>query len=365
MRKKVTRIGILITGTLEDALVSVPIVRYLRALSPESEVYLLCEKQGNRPTPAEVFLPLGLADKVAYLHADNETGRLSLWQIWRAGLLALFHRVQRLHLITSATRSEKSITVMRWTLRDTLIGRLNGFRSFPKNTCLPHDQTSGKATETRHELYWRLQRLNIQETPASILEKYPLHIPELISKNLLHTLSALNLPDSNFIAIAPRSGMSSKDWPYDNWVQLLLELTQNQQRTVYLLGGERERVAFEFFTVVNSRIHNLAGKLSFMESVALLQRADSFIGLDSALSHAAAMLGVPSVIIFSGQSHPGLWTPLAIHPPSFRLLTHPTNCCGCLKKVCPLEEHPCIKNITVESVLKALDYVCSVPHKSS
>lgn len=353
-RREVSRLGILITGTLGDALISIPIIHYLRSGLSQVDIYLLYEQQGARPSAKDVLFPLGLAQKFHALKSDPQTGKMGLLGLWYGGLLARIFHIRQLCLITSATRSAKSLRVMRWVLRDTLIGLLTGFDPLKKENCLPRDD-AGCALEGSSELYWRMHRLGIRENPAQLLERFPLVIHEAIHRDLDQWMEAQGVnAQTPRIAVAPCSGMPSKDWDWDRWHTLIAQVLERfPKHHIALLGGTTDANTLESLALDYPRVENFAGKIEFMESVALVQRAVGFIGLDSALSHAAAMLGTPAIVIFSGQSHPGLWRPLARDPRKLHVLTHETRCQGCLERVCPYNEHPCMQSIQVQTVFEA------------
>ncbi|SVC18595.1 uncharacterized protein METZ01_LOCUS271449, partial [marine metagenome] len=97
-----------------------------------------------------------------------------------------------------------------------------------------------------------------------------------------------------FIAINTSSKESSKNWLPKYWKELLERLTEGY--TVIQLGDESE---IEFENTVR-----FAGKLDLRESVAVLERCSLFVGGVSFLMHAAAAVGVKSVIIYGGRETP-------------------------------------------------------------
>jgi heptosyltransferase-3 len=96
---------------------------------------------------------------------------------------------------------------------------------------------------------------------------------------------------------------------------------------------------------------NLAGKLSLLESCALLRRCDLLLCVDSAPQHLAAAVGARCVALFSQRNPRRRWYP---HGKQHRVLEGSVECHSCLLDTCPYENR-CMKQITVEQVLAAVD----------
>lgn len=346
------RVGIYVSGTLGDALVSLPLIQALIREHTGSEVVLFCEKQANRPLPSAVLEPLKLLDDVVILSAHAKTGRVGYCAWLKAGWLARRKGVRVFYSITSATRSARSLAWAKRFFGIFYTGTMVGFEGLDRELVFPRN-ARGQALPTCHELHWRAQRVGLEKSPQALLEGYAFKIPEAIQRDV-----DLKLPEAwahDALVIAPVSGMPAKDWPDACWRELVKGLRQSgDQRTILLLGGKGDHARLEGLAAVDAQTHNLAGKLHFSESIVLVQRASVYVGLDSALSHAAAMSGVPSVVLFSGQSHPGQWTPQGTNPNRLTLLTESVDCVGCFERICPRQGHPCMQKITVASVLCAI-----------
>jgi ADP-heptose:LPS heptosyltransferase len=86
-----------------------------------------------------------------------------------------------------------------------------------------------------------------------------------------------------------------------------------------------------------------------------LKTADGYIGNDSGISHLAAFMGIPSVVIF-GPSDPERWKPPG---PRAQIVRPAVSCDPCFE-VDPANcnQPACRTNATLESVLEAFDGVC-------
>lgn len=94
---------------------------------------------------------------------------------------------------------------------------------------------------------------------------------------------------------------------------------------------------------------DLAGQTSLGGVAAVISQARLLIANDTGVSHLAAALKVPSVIVASG-SDVGRWAPLNrnLH----HVLFHPIACRPCSYRECPVG-HPCARGVSVESVQRA------------
>ena len=116
--------------------------------------------------------------------------------------------------------------------------------------------------------------------------------------------------DGPLIALHPGSGSPRKNWPIASWQALGERLAQMEpQPTLLLVGGEADysRLAAlqNAWTGLPVR---LARDLPLVHLAAILGRCRLFIGHDSGISHMAAAVETPSVLMF-GETDPKTWGP--------------------------------------------------------
>ncbi len=100
-----------------------------------------------------------------------------------------------------------------------------------------------------------------------------------------------------------------KKWTVDGWTQLAHALSADGLRPVIVAGPESNEV--EQADAIARRASgaiNLAGKLRLAAVGALLADARAYVGTDTAVTHMAAAIGVPTVALF-GPSNPVKWGP--------------------------------------------------------
>ena len=156
---------------------------------------------------------------------------------------------------------------------------------------------------------------------------------------------------------------SAKRWPAAHFAALAQQLIDQHQLPVLLLGSTKDaEVCAQIASTVNAVqpgiCHDLAGRTSLQDAIALVAGARAMVSNDSGLMHVAAALGVPQVAIF-GSSSP-------LHTPPLSLLAQvvwlkneasyqpPLDCAPCFARQCPLGHTRCLGDVTVAMVLARL-----------
>ena len=119
------------------------------------------------------------------------------------------------------------------------------------------------------------------------------------------------------LAIHPGSGGERKNWPPERWEALgrwIFSLPDAVRPRVLLVGGESDvktlgalQTAWEAELRGGVRLI-VAANQPLPELAALLARCRLFVGHDSGISHLAAAVGVPCVLLF-GPTDPDIWAP--------------------------------------------------------
>ena len=101
-----------------------------------------------------------------------------------------------------------------------------------------------------------------------------------------------------------------KMWRREGWIELAHWLNAQGFRVVLSGGADAAELAFVAALArgMPDGVLNLAGRLSLGASACLLSRAQLYVGPDTAMTHAAAALGVPTVALY-GPSNPVKWGP--------------------------------------------------------
>jgi lipopolysaccharide heptosyltransferase II len=103
----------------------------------------------------------------------------------------------------------------------------------------------------------------------------------------------------SYYCIAPTSVWFTKQWPAEKWIELIQSLKRNV-KSIYLLGAASDHHVCESIRLASgvSIVTNLAGKLSFLESAALMKSAEINFVNDSAPMHLASAMNAPVTAIY-------------------------------------------------------------------
>jgi len=118
--------------------------------------------------------------------------------------------------------------------------------------------------------------------------------------------SRLPLPraPSDLIAVHPGSGSPKKNWPLDRWRRLCERLNQR----LLFVGGEADATAVEALAPFGE----VCLERPLTEVAARLASCRGFIGHNSGISHLAAAVDTPCLLLF-GPTDPAMWAPPGDH----------------------------------------------------
>lgn len=163
-------------------------------------------------------------------------------------------------------------------------------------------------------------------------------------------------PDDRVIAIAPGSVWATKRWVPEGFAAVIDGLIAQQKRKVVLLGSRDDLpVVDEIVARCREKPVNLAGKTTLRQLAAVLKRCELMITNDNGAMHVGVAQDLPIVAVF-GSTTLGLgygpFTSKAI------VVEQPLDCRPCGKHgypECPLGHFNCMKRITSEEVMTAVE----------
>lgn len=147
---------------------------------------------------------------------------------------------------------------------------------------------------------------------------------------------------------------SAKRWYPNEFAKVALALSKEYDIVIFGgpnevdMAGDIEKVLIEN-GVTNYR--NLAGKTAVDELISFIGGLSLFITNDSGPMHIAAAFNVPTIAIFGPTDfkETSPWQNSASH-----IISKNLSCSPCMKRVCPLRHHNCMREITASDVLKII-----------
>lgn len=147
---------------------------------------------------------------------------------------------------------------------------------------------------------------------------------------------------------------SAKRWYPEEFAKIAIEMSKKYD--IVIFGGPAEtNIAKDIETELVSKgitnYQNLAGKTTIPELIEKIAGLDLFVTNDSGPMHIAAAYKVKTIAIFGPTkfTETNQW-----NNPNGEIVTKNLDCAPCMKRVCPLKHHNCMKNITAVDVLNVI-----------
>lgn len=152
----------------------------------------------------------------------------------------------------------------------------------------------------------------------------------------------------DYACLHPGSQLPSRRWPAERFAQVGDALAGSGVQVVLTGSASEAHLTRRVAAAMAAPALDLAGRTSLGVLGALIARARLLVSNDTGVSHIAAALRTPSVIIACG-SDPLRWAPLnrELH----RVLSHEVPCRPCAHAECPIG-HPCALGVSPHEVLQ-------------
>lgn len=267
------KILIIQSAFIGDVVLATPLIEKLRKFYPNTKIHFLLRK-GNENL----------------LEGNPNVDRILIWDKKNGKWKNTFKVIGEIR----KERYDLLINVQRFGTTGLMTFLSNaklkvGFDKNPFSFCYDrkhiHEIGNGK-----HEVERNLQL--IAEWTDDHLEKPKLHLqPKVLEK-------VKELKSQPYITLAPTSVWFTKQYPSHKWVEFLKET--NFSGPIYLLGAPTDFEACEKIRTEseNTHVQNLCGKLSLLESTALMKDAEMNYVNDSAPMHFASAVNAPTTAIF-------------------------------------------------------------------
>lgn len=330
-------------SSLGDIILSTPVFREIKRLYPQSHLTFLTSQLGkvveNNPH----------IDRVIY-HSRQES---------RQELNQLIQSLQKLSfdVIYDIHRSLRSRWIC-WKLKRFFSKKLQIWKinkNGLKRTLLIQWKINFlKEALSQREIYLNpLTRHTNQPLDAST-ELFP---SEADKANVEAVIREHALHEKPMICIGASASFPGKCWPLGHYQSLISFLLQENYHVV-LMGGKGEEETQKLKSTFGDQIYNMAGKLTFLESATLLERAAVVVSNDTSIAHMAEAVGVPAVVIFGPTVREFGYAP---HLKQSALMEHELSCRPCTrtgKGECKIiQQRLCLTSVTPQAVYEQVQAI--------
>jgi heptosyltransferase-2 len=201
-------------------------------------------------------------------------------------------------------------------------------------------------------------------------EGLELFVPEETAVPVWDRLSKAGIEgDGHVVGLCPAAKHATKRWPREYFEQLAVALVKEDDVKLLLFGGEDDR---ELCGLIErmvtqkagkpSNVANFAGTFSLLETASAMDACNTIVANDSGLLHLAAARKRRAVAIFGPTVREFGFYPYGTESKVIErqdLYCRPCTHVG--GEVCPEGHFRCMKEITVEDVLKAVRSFSPVP----
>ncbi len=333
----VQNILIIQTAFIGDVILATPLIEKLSACYPEAAIDVLINRN-NRTLFQE----------------HPKIRRVWTWdkkQQKYKNLLSLLGQVraQRYDLVVNCHRYFSTGLITAFSGAATTIGfNKNPFSSFYTK------KVSHVLEEGGHEVDRNLSLVAHIKCPE---ENLPFRRPVLYPSEADYQ-AVQSYQQEPYVCLAPASIWFTKQFPQEKWVALVRQLPF--QGSIYLLGGPDDTALCEAIRQqTDQRVKNLAGKLSLLQSAALMQRAALNYVNDSAPLHLASAVNAPVCVVYCSTVPRFGFYPLsdfsAIIEIQEDLYCRPCGSHGFM--ACPEGHFRCAKDIVIRQLVSVFEQV--------
>jgi heptosyltransferase-3 len=276
------RILIIRGGAIGDFILTLPAIAALRGQFPNAQLEIL-----GYPHIAQLALAGGLVDRVQSIEAGALAGFFARNGKLSEGLAGYF---SKFNLIISYLYDPDQIF-------KTNVARCSKAQYIEA----PHRAKDADRIHATQVYLSPLQRLAIFDA-----DPVPrLHLQPNAETQQLPTQDAR----ARVLGLHPGSGSERKNWPEEKWADLLRKVIAKTGFEILLVGGEAEGDRLPRLAAglppTRSRV---AQSLPLADLGQILARSAGFLGHDSGISHLAAAVGLPGVLLW-GESVAEVWRP--------------------------------------------------------
>lgn len=338
---------VLQTAFLGDLLLTYPLVKNIKKIRPNHKTILVLKKGYG-----SFIKGLKWCDEVYEIDKSNSSSYQEVLNLLKN---------KNVENLISCSFSSYRMLRLSWKIKATnKIGYNWSLASRFVNT---HHVQRNKDLPEALRLIQLLENLDpeLSKSIDDFLTKNQSQIPvAYIPKVLSGDMGVYNGQVSRRVAVFPGSVWNTKKWTQDGFIDLCANL-KNMNLEVILLGGKEEADIGEYISKNVSGVDNQIGKLNITESFEIIKKSLLVISNDSGGQHLASLAGAPVVTIY-GPTVPAFgyypWNTRSAIVENLEVKCRPCSSHG--PQVCPIGTHECMKSISAEQVIKAIQLVSTL-----
>lgn len=188
-----------------------------------------------------------------------------------------------------------------------------------------------------------------QAQQRQLLQPFQIFDPELkVRYPTILEEEGVKKGDKPVLALATGAGSPSKEWPVERFGELAQRVRAEWPGMIIRVLGSPEDAMWEG----NAPDEDWRGRSSPSEAFSDLDEVSLLVANDSFYGHLGALLGVPTVVLFSAANDLERWRPRGPKLESVHVLGTQPECAGCRQRVC--DHLRCLEDVGVQEVLRAI-----------
>lgn len=347
-------------GSLGDTITALPVFNKIVKAFPNADITLLT----NKPVMAKAAAVESVLGEDYFFNrtVNYPVGTRNPFLLFKL-LIAIRKVKPDIVCYLAGVRNSKNIRRAKLILlRDRMFFRLAGVK---KTIGFPKVAEDFSLTLDRHtgDFEWEAYRLARRFSELGKIDldnecSWDLHFTER-EENEAKQIKNDHEIFNQVIILSIGTKWQPNDWGICNWTVLLKKLSEKLTGWhLVVLGASEEAASAELcLSAWRQKGTNLCGKTSPRISALIMRNANVFLGHDSGPMHLAACVGTRCVCVFSARHFPRQWYPRGT---SNRIIYHKTDCAGCEKEVCLIQQKKCIMSITTDEVYTAITQVLGI-----
>lgn len=257
-------------GGIGDAVLLIPVIQEFKKLYPAASVHVLAEKRN-----AAIFSFCSSVSNVYRYDALKE----------------LFIALQGDYdaVIDTEQWHRLSALIARLTGTSVSVGYATNERKKAFTFAIPYSHQD-------YEVYSFLNLLAPVSGPLSVdLQKPFIVVPAEVKNRIANRVQEIS--NKKIVAIFPGGSIREKQWPIERFREVARFVVERGYN-IAVVGGREDAALGEIISEgINQRM-NLCGRLSLLESAAVIDQAELLITGDSGIMHIASGLGTKMVALF-------------------------------------------------------------------